>query len=370
MKYFTKTIMLALCALIAGISTSCITYYTVESHVGSDGSLTRTVHGDADSACLAGDYSQHPFLFYVGNGWEMGVEPAQKFTFVGDEFVHDFYARRTFAAGEDTRYVADDEKNSGLPYLNGREEWRVERGFFADRYYYTCTFPAIGDMFPLPLDGFMDEEEKRLFFKEGASEDFKCLNGMEIFYYFLADANSSYSEWERHCIIEYLYNLIVTETGAALSPERKSEMVKSVYNEMRKVSGTKDDAFNEADIALVASSMTVVSGNEVYAEAYKKHQKEWEAKFSDDYENVYAYPFTFAYRYIVEMPGKVTATNANIFEDGAPAWKVDGFRLLGGDVTITAESREVNVWSFVILGLIVIIGVASLCVLRRKRVVL
>ncbi len=361
-----RTITYALILFTALLADSCATYYTVGAKVNPDGSLTKTVYANASSDCLSGDYNEHPFLFKAQDGWDMEVmDSVRKFAFLGDEIVHNFYATRTFAKGEESRFIPDNERDKHLPYLNGQEKWEIRKGFFADRYHYECTFPGLGDMFPLPLEDFMDENEMNFFFRENPGDEYDCMNGME-YYYMLADANGAYLKWQRHSIIEYIYDLITTETGVKLAPHHKAEVVEAVYEEMRRKGGDFETEFDSADIETTASAMSTVSGNQIYMQTYESRQNEWKDKFEYDLENVYSYPFMFVYRYVVDMPGKVSYSNAFMSECGSPVWKIDGFRLLAGDLTVIAESREVNAWSFILLGAILIAGIVSLLRLGKR----
>ncbi len=361
-----RIITYALAIFAACLANSCVTYYTVGAKVNPDGSLTKTVYAEASSDCPAGNFEDHPFLFKAQDGWEMEVmDSVHRFGFLGDEIVHNFYAARTFAEGEESGFIPENEQDMRLPYMNGKERWEVRKGFFADRYHYECTFPGLGDMFPLPLEDFMGENERKLFFRESPGGEYECMNGMEYFY-MLADVNGAYLKWQRHCVIEYIYNLITAETGVELTPEQKAEVVETVYEQKRKTDGGPEAEFNAEDIGPVASAMSEISGNQIYAQAYESRKKEWTDKFEDDLENVYAYPFMFAYRYVVDMPGRVTYSNAFMFEGDSPVWKIDGFRLLAGDVTVTAESREVNAWSFLLLVAVLIAGLVCLFFSGRK----
>ncbi len=362
MKRAISYLLLILTALLAD---SCVTYYTVGTKVNRDGSLTRSVYAEASTECLSGDYSKHPFLFKAQEGWDMEVmDSVWKSAFLGDEIVHNFYATRTFANADESSYIPENEHNMGLSYLNGKEKWEVRKGFFADRYHYECTFPGLGNMFPLPLEEFMGEKERKLFFRESSGDEYDCLNGME-YYFMLADVNGTYMKWQRHCIIEYIYDLIAAETGVSLTPEHKAKVVETVYEKMRKKNGDFDTEFDSAYIETIASAMSEVSGNHMYMRTYESRKKEWVNRYEDDLENKYMYPFMFAYRYTVEMPGEVTYSNAFMSECGSPVWKIDGFRLLAGDLTVTAESREVNTWSFILLGAVLIAGI--LCFIRLGK---
>ena len=56
------------------------------------------------------------------------------------------------------------------------------------------------------------------------------------------------------------------------------------------------------------------------------------------------------------MPGRLTSANTALIDEGIPVWKVDGFRLLAGDLTVEATSRRANPLGFIFLGLIVLVS--------------
>ena len=62
------------------------------------------------------------------------------------------------------------------------------------------------------------------------------------------------------------------------------------------------------------------------------------------------------------VPGKVISTNAPIIDAEYLKWKVDGMRLLFDDYTLTASYRVVNIWAFVISGLILILAIILIIV--------
>jgi len=60
-------------------------------------------------------------------------------------------------------------------------------------------------------------------------------------------------------------------------------------------------------------------------------------------------------------------TNAPIIESGTLKWKVDGFRLLFDDYTLTAEYRVANRWAFVLTGLLVLCAGGGMVIMRHKK---
>lgn len=363
MKNFTGTITLALCALTAGLMTSCMTYYTVKTEVEKDGGMTKTIYADADSACLAGDYSKHPFLFDPADEWKMDkMKRPEKFQFIGDEIVHDFYAQKGFIAGTQPNFIPAREEYAGLPYLHAKEEREVKKGLFTTKYFYTCTFPGLEGGFPLAVEDYLDEQDRKIFLSDGVMGEYRFMNGMELYSLYLSEAAVKYGEWIRDCGVEYVYMMIVDYTKRPLTPKQKEEL----FGKMQGEGELEYELYESPDIFRIVSEMGKIAGTTIYMDAYTKNRDVWQAQL-EAAEDKFTAPFTYAYRYIVDMPGKVTASNAGLFEDGSPLWKVDGFRLLAGDVVLTAESRKINVWTFVILGVVMVGGIAGLWMLRRKK---
>jgi hypothetical protein len=58
--------------------------------------------------------------------------------------------------------------------------------------------------------------------------------------------------------------------------------------------------------------------------------------------------FETAFMYTVDLPGRYVAGNAVDFLDDCPTWKVDAYRLMLGDLKLSATSRQVNVWAFLL----------------------
>ena len=140
-----KTINKILTAAAAtALSTSCVTYYTVIPEIHPDGSMTRTVYAEADSACLAGDLSSHPFLF----------EP-------GEFRLSDTSYRDTPAS----------EEYAGLPYVKAAEHWDKKWGLFFSTYSYTCTFPGIDSWMPVRPDSLMSSAELERWYRNGTGHE-------------------------------------------------------------------------------------------------------------------------------------------------------------------------------------------------------
>ena len=69
--------------------------------------------------------------------------------------------------------------------------------------------------------------------------------------------------------------------------------------------------------------------------------------------------------YTLRMPGRVTdAGSGKVADDGAVEYCFDGGFIMFGDYTVTVTSRAVNVWAFLLSGLILVVAVGSFFIKR------
>ena len=349
---------------VVAIFPSCVTYYAVVPEVHPDGSMTRTVYAEADSACLAGDLSSQPFLFEPGEQWQTGrmAEP-RAWWFLDDSATMNFYASRTFRPSDTSyREIPASEEYAGLPYIKAREHWDRKRGLLFNTYSYSCTFPGIAERMPVPPDSLMTLDELDRWFRSAGS--YAGMNGAEA-YTGLTDLYDNYAGWINACYREQIYRVICSAVGEELTDSLKTELMQW----MKKHYDFYEDmlfAFDGSDGSVlidIAAQMSRLSGNPVYAEAASVHAVTWADEISDIEEQLTA-PFFYAMLYQVRMPGRLTSANTDLMDDGIPVWKVDGFRLLAGDLTVEATSRRANPLGFILLGLVIL---ASAVIFFRPR---
>lgn len=350
--------------------TSCVTYYAVVPEVHSDGSMTRTVYADADSACLTGDLSSHPFLFEPVAGWETGRMPVPETRwFLDDSAALDFYARRTFQQ-YDSSYidVPASEEYAALPYLRARERWDRKKGLFFNTYTYTCVVPGIADGMPVPPDSCMSGDEVGRWFRRAGN--YPGMNGVEA-YVGITELYDKYTEWVNVCYREQIYRIVCSDAGEELADSLKNELMQwmgkhyDFYEDMFPVG---DEAERKAIslMADIAGEMSRLSGSPAYADAAAVHAEAWREKISAMESSLTA-PFFYAMMYQVRMPGRLTSANTDLMDDGFPVWKVDGYRLLAGDLTIEASSRQVRPLGFILLGLVILVSAAAFFRPRRQN---
>lgn len=340
---------------------SCVTYYTVVPQIHPDGSMTRTVYAKADSACLAGDMSSNPFYFLPDSSWNTAVmdQPVCEW-FLEDSSVLNFYAQRHFNAGDTSGQMLPASKEyENSPYLNPHEKWERRRGLFSDRYTYNCRFDGIGNGMPLPLDRFMSEEEIGIWLTDPGN--LTGMNGMEI-YNTMGPLMEKFTDWYNSCYIQSYCEVISRFAGDSLTATQREEVFRKLrWNYDFLEVGSMDDA----SIQKVVSAMVEVSGNQVFRQAAEAHMQQ----LKDSLEAIEAQaiqPMNTVLLYKVCLPGKLVSADTDLMDNGIPIWKIDGYRLLAGDVVIEATSRKARPLGFILTGAILLICVYVLTSTRKR----
>ncbi|MBO7597282.1 MAG: hypothetical protein J6T70_09590, partial [Bacteroidales bacterium] len=59
------------------------------------------------------------------------------------------------------------------------------------------------------------------------------------------------------------------------------------------------------------------------------------------------------------MPGEVTDSGNGYLSDGVITYILSGERLIPADYTITATSRQTNIWAYVVTIIVIILAIGS-----------
>ena len=62
-------------------------------------------------------------------------------------------------------------------------------------------------------------------------------------------------------------------------------------------------------------------------------------------------------QYELKMPGQMISANTTFRDREYLVWKVDAYRLLAGEYSLTAQSRVPNVWAFILTGVLILLGI-------------
>ncbi len=320
-----KTARIFVAILSVVFVNSCTTYYYVRTDVSKNLDVERSVY--ASSA----DGSSVDFPFDMTEDWKVSMLP--------ESLEVDFYdaqEKMTCQASRSGRIrdVALASKDVPNPLLRPSESLDKRFRWFYTYYDYNAQLKGLKEMLPLPFDGYITDEQVEIFFR-GANPP-EGWNGVEM-YYLLDDINHNFAKW--HSDATYFVMCDIFEPYCTKQQSVALDTLKHRFMEGIEREGMfamKPDEFEDRLAAVLPDSG--------FGKIYEDNSAAIDSAYEKEIEIIEC--FETAFMYTVDLPGRYVAGNAVEFMDGSPTWKVDAYRLMAGDLKLSATSRQVNVWAF------------------------
>ena len=327
MKKISKITVLLLMLVAAGCND-----FTVKTTIHRDGSFERTIICEGDSLGL---YSLHlPYVFT--DGWNVEIRRKGQ-------------SEKSFATTAKKLYANNDElmaefargKDSTKLQISSQIEKRF-RWFFT-YYDYKETLPPYATFRHLSIDSFFSPTEMGLM-KEG--KDSLMKKRVDEF-------------WLRN-IIEELLKRIVVKVGELNDPELTQSLIlqkkEALTQELLKSEDPKSDSITKTfETILRTKSAKKLSStiDSILKDLTAAIEMEGERDVS--------------YKNEVTMPGILLSTNSEKIEGNNVTWQCSSKKYF--DVTMTAESRAVNLWAIVLTSIVCILLLVGLLlpIIRGKR---
>ena len=115
----------------------------------------------------------------------------------------------------------------------------------------------------------------------------------------------------------------------------------------------------------ICSFFDKVCQTNFYSELYETNKEAMDNMCEE--KNKIAEVLYHAIQFELTMPGKLLSSNARSINNNSVIWKVDGFRLLGGNYALTAESRTINYWTFGVTLLIILAALGIFIRLHKRH---
>lgn len=330
---------------------SCSANYRMTTCIHKDGNVDREVYAQADSAFLAGDKSKNPYLFQLGKEWKVEyLDSCMKVNFFGEEDSLNVKVSRTMQVSG--KFSLFSSKENWMNPLAVPQE-RLEKHFrwFYTYYTYTCDFQEVTDKGPVPIEKYLNEQERALFF-QGDMAGYQGMNGMELKQE-LDDMEQKFMKWYYRTRLELSYDVVehflqVTEdTTYLLQVKRDKYKFFDAAEEQKKMEEYSPD--------YVCKLLDKRYATTTFSKLYMNNEQEMNHLFDEKCASMEL--FGNQIKFELAMPGKLISANALLEEDGRLVWKVDAYRLLGGNYILQAESRTVNIWAFCVTVFFIFIGV-------------
>jgi len=251
---------------------------------------------------------------------------------------------------------------AGVPLLPQASLTKRFRWFYT-YYTYQETYPVQSQLFVYPLSKFMDDSVASYWF----TGEPDLMQG-----YSPAEKKETYDlleeQRDRWLVANYVaaaYDAIVYEgagemhdslSGLSLDEDAYLANLDSLVNY------ALDRHFSLGDD--IDSLFKSYFGNEVSVPAFASDRVEQQFERS---LNAFMELMSLKVDYRLVLPGRVVNVGNGVMEEGAVRYRLTGSRLIPRDYTLTATSRAVNVWAFVITALVIILAVVSLFLSPQKK---
>ena len=350
--------LLGIVTLLLGM-VSCTTNYRMTTRIHRNGTVEREVWAMGDSAFMAGNLSKNPFLFSIDSGWKLTrLDSTIKFNFFGSDDKLNVVASRTIKPTGDFTFFSG-VKTDFKPLVVPQEKLEKHFRWFYTYYTFTCKYDEIKDKGSVPLNRYLTDAQCKLLF-QGDMTTCEGLNGLEISDE-LDDLRDKFKEWYRRSQYEVSYEVI----RHFMKQEGDTTFLSQLKSDQERIfkSGLSDDSEKDFEPAYVCSLLDIAFHTKQFSQLYKRQSKPMDALYMQKCEIVNL--FNYAFKYELAMPGTITSTNTQLREDDLLVWKVDAYRILADNYLLTAESRTINVWAFVVTGILVLF--AGYCLMKGKR---
>lgn len=328
-------------AFCATIMVSCGTYYRISTTIERDESATRKAYAWGDSLFMSGDLSHNPYFFNL-EGWELErLDSVGSYDYFGKHKSYNAIVSRNAISldslSENVLYP-DEKRALALPEesLKSKFKW-----FYTD-FIYSAVFRKPDYHVPAPIENYLSEEEQVLW-TQGDFTDYSHMNGAELSE-MMDGIEEKIIEW--YCRNSFLISMAIMDSVSGY--EIPDDDIESMYKALK--SADKDYIIIEPSKAKNSLDSFYDTGR--FSAIYYANQNAIDNEFEKQLWVTDLLDIFILYE--LDVPGKITATNAPYCVDGNMKWKVNGMRVFLKDYSLSASYRMVNVWAFIISGLIVI----------------
>ncbi|MDR2927333.1 MAG: hypothetical protein LBV41_03915 [Cytophagaceae bacterium] len=362
---FIKALLAVSIALVAN-SCSTVKYHVVTT-VNRDGSFLREIYTSPDSLFLKGDRSRNPYLFKIDSNWQISEVENTINMHPESGFSNRKYKSLTKISSRFTsfeNYASQLQYSENLrPMAAPAESLARQFRWFYTYYTFNAVYSSVSERIPVNIDEFMSSDGQLMWFRDGyLNQFFAGMTGLE--------AKDALDEFEKNTLEWYYRNTFEISFAAIekYAGEISSNPYASILSEIKDTlftasSGTAKAKNDETGYSAqyVCQLIDEYLKTDFFSTVYRTNGKEID-KLSEDMWNPVNDLLDKEINCELIMPGAVLASNATFCSGDTLGWKIDFYRLIPGNYTLSAQSRSANVWAFA--ATLLLAAVAVYCLVR------
>lgn len=356
-----KQLLFAL-GCVALTATSCVSsYYRSVTHIDPDGKIGKTIYALGDSAFMAGNTAHNPFLFVLNNDWQVTrFDSCMAYDFFGEKRNLNVKAYRHYSSEDETPVSVVRE--AMRPLAAPKETLKKQFRWFYTYYTFTAVYPEITDKGPIPLSRYLTAPEQALWL-QGDMKGYQGMNGIEL-KGVLDDLEKSFLQWYTRSMYEISFNIV--QHFDSLSEDKQYLPRLAVCKDSLFLTNqpAREDS-PDFSPSIVCDLLDTHFHTSHFSSVRKRYTKEFEQQLEEKSQSIAL--FDALIQYELSLPGEILSANTTLYQDSTLVWKVDAYRNLAADYTLTAQSRVTNVWAFIVTFGLLLGAIAGLVTYARRR---
>jgi len=255
----------------------------------------------------------------------------------------------------------DLNPDDSLPYIRFRPELKKKFRWFFSYYEYTDLLLATNPFDKIDWRDYMTEDEADLISMDEEVREIDPRWSESEF----EKTEKRFEDYLLYSGFEEFYQLFIQGLRNTKGIDLKEEVVLAKKQELFKLA--VDASENDYAEAVLMSFQEILDSSDLAKIGLQnKDLLGYFDKKIDFFDNAFSDKLHFTIR----MPGLLINTNSDQIEGNSLSWEVDSFDSFFDDYPMTAESRIVNIWAFVVAGIALSILLLSLIwnVFKRKKV--
>jgi len=317
---------------------------TVRTTVHDDGSFTRTIIIRGDSS----DVFKKDLPYPVDTTWAMEVKQD-----TADSAKLVVTYTREFQNNDDLMAEIQGD-TSWMKQIPRHTEIRKRFGFFYSRLVYKEVYSSANPFKELSYKDFLTPEEYLWITRQkpvqSPADSVKRKDAEDKVFQYLEKSATAEAE-------KILADGIARLNDPALDPKEVGKYHDSIHAALNR--------WDKTDSLLFIDKLSKWSGNPAYLRLNELKPPLFE-EFRQHVEFLTDILGMEEFHVEAELPGVITKTNSNILAGNKISWDVFPMAFLLEDYTMSAESRIVNTWAFILTGL-VLLGLVALLVYKNLK---
>jgi len=349
-----KTLKISFVILTVAMLVSCGSQYKMVTTIDRHGKANREIYAFGKFDTVSKMMSKNPYMFDFEKDWDTAFFTLTKYdTHSSEKSFNMRISKRVASIEQYTKELQGYNENQMLAVP--QESLVKKTGWFYTKYSFKTVYHQYKYKMPVSIDEYLNKEEQILW-SQGGLEKYHSYSGGEMSEY-LNTIGDKYLEWIFRNFFEISLETIKKYSDKYDLEGQKDEIYKKVKELVKEAIDVNPEKVCEGlDIHFKTTYFSILYNNNS-----ELLNQEFEGATS------VAGLLLDEISYELVIPGKLLHANAPIIESGTLKWKVDGFRLLFDDCTLTAEYRVANRWAFLLTGLLVLVAGGGMVIMRHKK---